>query len=432
MVGWLVLSPRLGINLPGVPKLTKDYAVAYGILIGILLCKSNWIRRYRRSYFDFIILAFILSPAFSSLLNGLGPWDAGSEAYGRLIVWGVPYLAGRILVDSLDDVKQCALAVLLAGLIAVPLCLIEIRLSPQLHRWVYGFHVHRFHMNIRLGGYRPTLMFRHGIEVGTWLACSTIIAIWFALVSPRLKAFYLQARAHAAIMIAISILSRSLGSLILLFGATAVAVATRASRTKLILLVLTLMVPAYLTVRISGIWSPDFIVDLVETHADASRARSFEARQIQEVVLTEKAKQRLPFGWGGHNRFRVFDDFGQQTTVVDALWLIIFGKYGLFGLVSLYGLLCIPSIIIVWKTPARYLLHPNMAGVVALILALFIANADSLQNAFYSPLMMISAGVLATTAISLRDWLPKPGSQPQRPPPPPSPRGASHTPPPKE
>ncbi|MCC5821687.1 MAG: hypothetical protein LAT64_00190 [Phycisphaerales bacterium] len=370
------------------------------------------------------------------MLNGLGAWDAGSEIYGRLIVWGVPYLAGRILVDSLDDVRQCALAVLLAGLIAVPLCLIEIRLSPQLHRWVYGFYQQPFHMSKRLGGYRPMLMFRHGIEVGSWLACSTAIAVWFALVTPRLRAFFFPPAAHAAILIGVSILSRSLGALALLAAATSVAVASRATRLKIFLLLLTLAVPTYLTVRVAGTWSPDFAVNVVETLVDPSRARSLNARITQEEVLSEKARERIFFGWGGHNRFRVFDDFGQQTTAVDALWLIIFGKYGLVGLASLYGLLCIPSIIIIWKTPARYLFHPNMAGVVALILAITIANADSLQNAFYSPLMMISAGVLATTALSLRDWLPKPGSQPPpnrpSPPPPPPPGETPDTLPPKE
>ena len=61
------------------------------------------------------------------------------------------------------------------------------------------------------------------------------------------------------------------------------------------------------------------------------------------------------------------------------------------------------------STPARLLTHQNLAGIFGLILALMIATADSLQNAFFSPLMMISAGALATAAVSLRRWLPRPG-----------------------
>lgn len=427
-IGWLILSPRVGVNLPGIPQYTKDYAVSYAVIIGFLLFHSSFFSRIRFNWIDSIFVFFLASPMASSLSNGLGPWDAASELYGRLFTWGVFYIVGRCLVSSIEDVRECALAIILAGIIMVPFCLIEIRLSPQLHRWVYGFYQQPFHMSIRLGGYRPILMFRHGIEVGSWLACSSIVAFWFALVNPKLRAFFVPVTAQAAILVCTSLLSRSLGALALLAGSASTAIISRYTRSKLLLHGIVLAVPGYLMLRIAGLWRPDFLIATVENFVDPVRAKSFGARLLQEGILSERAKERILFGWGGHNRFRVVDEFGQSTTAVDALWLITFGKYGLFGLVSLYGLLCIPSIVIIWKTPAKYLLHPKMAGVVGLILALFIANADSLQNAFYSPLMMISAGVLATTAVSLRDWLPKPGSRPLPPQPQqPSPSDGSDT-----
>lgn len=418
-VGWIVLSPRAGINLPGVPVLTKDFAVPYAAAIGILITRGHLLRRLRFSWIDAFFVCALISPFASSLSNGLGLWDASSELYGRLMTWGILYMVGRVLVSNLNDVRECALAILLAGIVIIPLCLFEIRMSPQLHRWVYGFYQQPFHMAKRLGGYRPMLMFRHGIEVGTWLACSGIIAVWFCLVGSRARVLFAPVAFHAVLLILVSLISRSLGSLALLFSSSLGSVSARIFNLRLILLGIALAVPGYMVLRASGSWSPDFIVEIVERYGEPRRAASFAARVYQEEELGSKARQRLLFGWGGHNRFRVFDDFGQQTTAVDALWIIIFGKNGLFGLVSLYGMLCIPSILIVLRTPTRYLFHANMAGVVALILAIFIANADSLQNAFYSPLMMIAAGVLATTAISIRRWLP-PTTQapsPTRPPP---------------
>lgn len=413
-VGWIVLTPGAGINLPGIPQFSKDFAVPYAAAIGVLLTRGPLLRRLRFSWIDWFFVAAIISPFISSITNGLGLWDATSEVYGRLATWGIAYLIGRILVADLQDVRECALAILLAGLLIVPLCLIEVRLSPQLHRWVYGESLRRFHMTVRLGGYRPTLMFRHGLEVGLWLAYTSIIAVWFALTSPRTMLWRVPVRVHTGIILFTSVISRSLGALALMVIATAAAVTARSTKLRLIILALTLAVPGYLALRITGLWSPDFVVEVVETFGEPQRAASFAARVFQEEELGGKARERMAFGWGGHNRFRVFDDFGEQTTVVDSLWLIIFGKYGMFGLVSLYGMLCIPSILIVLRTPARHLFHANMTGVVALILALFVANADSLQNAFYSPLMMIAAGALATTAISIRRWLP----QPTLPPPP--------------
>lgn len=416
--GWIVLSPGVGINIPGIPQLSKDYAVPYAAAIGVLLTRGHLLRRLRLSWIDLFFAAAMISPFISSLSNGLGAWDATSEMYGRLATWGIAYLIGRILVADLQDVRECALAILLAGMLIVPLCLIEVRLSPQLHKWVYGDHFRKFHMAVRLGGYRPTLMFRHGLEVGLWLAYTSVIAVWFALTSPRTRLLSIPVQWHTGVILFTSVVSRSLGALALMVVAIAAAVTARSTKVRLLILALTLAVPGYLGLRITGLWSPDFVVEIVETFGEPRRAASFAARVFQEEELGGKARQRLAFGWGGHNRFRVFDDFGNQTTVVDSLWLIIFGKYGLFGLVSLYGMICIPSILIVLRTPTRYLFHPNMAGVVALILALFIANADSLQNAFYSPLMMIAAGALATTAVSIRRWLPQPAPPlpPTRPP----------------
>lgn len=404
--GWILLSPRAGINLPGIPAFTKDFSVSYGVLIGILLFRGDLIRRFRPRPIDLFCLVCLIGPFISSMSNGLGVWDACSELYGRIIVWGTPYFIGRVLVQDLDDVRDAALAVFLTGMLIVPLCLIEIRLSPQLHRWVYGTHAVPFHMAKRLGGYRPTLMFRHGIEVGTWLATSGVIGLWFSMLGHRQQLLGVPLRAQTVVLLIVNLISRSLGSIALLTGAAAVAVITRTTKARIALLALALATPTYLTLRITDVWSPLIVIDLVDEFIDSERAVSFSARVFQEDELGNKARQKIVFGWGGHNRFRVFDEFGEQTTAVDPLWLITFGKYGLFGIVGLYGMLCMPAILVTLRTPARYLFHRKMAGVVALMLAMAIATGDSLQNAFFSPLMMVAAGVLTTTAVSLRTWLP--------------------------
>lgn len=406
--GWLTLSPIVGINIPGLPKLTKDFAVSYAIAIGTLAFKGSYLSRFRFSILDFFVILAVITPFLSAVLNGLGAWDGCSEMYGRFFIWGVPYFAGRCFVHNLDDVNSCAVGILIAGLIAVPLCLIEIRLSPQLHRWVYGTHAAPFHMAKRLGGYRPTLMFRHGIEVGTWLACSGIIGVWLALISPKARLFRISIVYHAVALVLTNILSRSLGSIMLLTAACASGFVARFFQFKLIMILLVIAVPSYITVRITDIWSPEGVVDLIAEYIDADRAVSLSARIYQEGEIGAKARQRFLFGWGGHNRFRVFDEYGEGTTAVDPLWLITFGKYGLSGIIGIYGMLCASSIIIVFRTPCRLLFHKNMAGPVGLILAMFIATTDSLQNAFFSPLMVIAAGALTTTAISLHGWLPSP------------------------
>jgi len=413
-IPWLLLSHRAGVNLPGLPLFTKDQAVSLGVLIGVLLFRGEIIQRIRFKPIDLFMVMWMVSPAISSLTNGLGPWDAMSEFYGRVMVWGVPYLIGRTMIRTLDDVRQCAIAVIISGLIAAPFCLFEIRMSPQLHNWVYGEHAAPFHMSKRLGAYRPTLMFRHGIEVGSWMACASIVGIWLALVAWRERFLYAPTLFHTLVVVGVTTLCRSLGALALLTGAFGVALFTRTTTLKIALIALVLATPTYIGLRTSGTWSPDVIADIVENRVDADRAASMRARTYQENELGAKAGQRPVFGWGGHNRNRTFDDEGETTTAIDALWLIWYGKNGVFGLIGLYGMLCAPALLIVLRTPRALLLHARMGGVVGLILALMIANGDSLQNAFYSPLMIVASGALATTAVSLRSWLP--GRDPQRPP----------------
>lgn len=422
IAGWLVLSPLARFSFSGLPELTKDVCVSYGALLGVVCFRANILRNFRFRWIDAVFGMWVVSPFFSSMSNGFGPWDGMSELYTRVFEWGVPYFLGRASIRTLDDVREAATMVVIAGLLAVPLCLIEIRLSPQLHRWVYGRHVAGFAMTKRLGGYRPTLMMRHGIEVGMWMVLSTAVASWGALAAPGQRVWTIPIRAVAGVLIVVSLLCKSLGALAALFLAGGVGVVSRASRTRALLMALVLIPSVYITLRATQVWSPQAIGEFIAEHIDANRAQSMLARNADEVVLSNKALKRPFFGWGGRNNFRVFDDFGEQTTVVDALWLLAIGKNGLVGLAGLYATCALPSLLILRKTPPRLLMHRNMAPVVGLILALAMATIDSLMNAFFTPVMMVVIGVLATANDRLTGWLPGPtvpskGRPPAMPPP---------------
>ena len=67
--------------------------------------------------------------------------------------------------------------ILIGALIYVPLCLFEIKMSPQLHKLVYGFQQHAFYQTKRFGGYRPMVFMQHGIMVALWMAAGTLMAL---------------------------------------------------------------------------------------------------------------------------------------------------------------------------------------------------------------------------------------------------------------
>src|SRR5262249_34308506 len=146
--------PTVSYYIPGLPDYSKATAASYGVLLGTLIFDLGRLMSFRPRWLDLPILAFILSGTASSLTNDLGIYDGLSNLFMRLVIWGVPYVMGRIYVRDADDARALALAIFVGGLCYVPPCLFEIRMSPQIGLHVYGYG--GFHGGqMRLGGYRP-------------------------------------------------------------------------------------------------------------------------------------------------------------------------------------------------------------------------------------------------------------------------------------
>src|SRR5438128_2024316 len=130
----------------GVPliKLTKYNVISYALLAGSLMCDRRRWSQVQPKWFDLPMAAWCLAPLFASLTNDLGLYDGGAGVLGRLVMWGVPYWMGRLYLGSRDGMLAWAAALVIGGLIYVPLCAFEVRFSPQLHNWIYGFHPHDF------------------------------------------------------------------------------------------------------------------------------------------------------------------------------------------------------------------------------------------------------------------------------------------------
>jgi len=56
-------------------------------------------------------------------------------------------------------------------------------------------------------------------------------------------------------------------------------------------------------------------------------------RFYHEAQLLDLAVQKPFFGWGGWGRNRLID------SITDGYWIIVMGKYGVFGFVGIFGLL---------------------------------------------------------------------------------------------
>src|SRR5207249_880690 len=148
LIAWLFL-PMAGYKLSGLPDYTKMSATVMGVMMAAALFDTDRILAFRPKWIDIPVILFCTSPAISSYTNGLGAYDGASEIVRQTVTWGLPYLIGRIYFSDLEGIRELAIGLFVGGLIYVPLCLVEIRLSPQLHKWTYGFYQHAFVQTIR-------------------------------------------------------------------------------------------------------------------------------------------------------------------------------------------------------------------------------------------------------------------------------------------
>jgi len=130
---------------------------------------------------------------------------------------------------------------------------------------------------------------------------------------------------------------------------------------------------------------------------DYERAMSLRSRIAHEITLIDKALQRPYFGWGGWGRNRAEEPAEGamgKTSVTDSFWIIVFGKYGLLGLVSVGLVLLWPIARLIKRLPPAAWASPENAPATALAMVLLGFSVDCLANAMISPIYFVIAGAL--------------------------------------
>jgi hypothetical protein len=394
IAGWLLL-PHAGFGLPGLPDYTKVTAVSLAALLGMVLFDAGRLLRVRPSWIDLPMAAWCAVPFLSSLSNGLGAYDGLSGVLDHVMTWGVPYIAGRAYLDGPEALRELALGLVIGGLCYLPLCLWEVRMSPQLHRSVYGFHPTHFMMTWRLGGYRPMVFMQHGLMLGLFMSCSALAAIWLWRRGAVRHLFGVPMSLLAAALAATALLCKSAGALALMFGGLVLLTATRLLRLDLLVIGAALAAPTYAALRISGTWDGRHLVDAARA-IDADRAASLSGRLRNEVLIAERAMERPLLGWGRWGRWRVRDDAGRDITVSDGLWVIALGQSGLIGLGALSACLALPVLLLLRRVPARTWGQAAAAPAAVLGIIVVLYTLDGLLNAMLNPIYVLAAGGLSS------------------------------------
>jgi len=417
--GFILLPSSLEVDPHFLPPLDKMGVTSLATLVLCWVFGSH-IPQPRRSIPLYLLGGLlVLSPLLSSLNNseelralkasipGFYPLTA-LKFCGRNLLTIVPmYIGSRFLAS--DYGRSVLLKALPTAMVFYSLpMLFEIRMSPQLHRWVYGYFPHAsFAQQIRGGGFRPVVFFPHGLALALFTALAVLAAL--VLVRKRERIVGQKAGMAAAYLAGLLALCKTLGAAIYAAVLAPVILFTRPRTWVKLACAVALVACAYPLLRNNGL-APTQLVSQAASAVSADRMKSFQVRVENEDALLAKANEKPWFGWGGWGRNRIYDKWtGQDISVTDGGWIIEYGCWGWAGYLALYGLLAF-ALFRAHRAVGKEITPENLTrGGLALLLAVCIV--DSIPNSASLSWVFVLAGSIASTAKARQKSLLRSGPQ---------------------
>ena len=414
--GYLLLPVGTVMKIQMVPEFDKSSIPN----LSAFLCCTLFARRLPKIFRGFglpeiSVLAIIIGPFISSMLNtdpiqigrtslpGVGAYDAGSAVIFQFIFM-LPFFLGRQFLRRPEDSTEILRILVIAGLVYSLPMLFEIRMSPQLHLWVYGYFPHSFFQQIRDNGFRPVVFLGHGLIVAFFAMTTSVAAAALWRTNTRVTRF--SAAGITAYLSFVLVLCKSAGALV--YGLVLVPL-TRWARPALQLRIATILVSialCYPMLRVAGLVPTTSILETAQS-IDADRAASLGMRFSQEKMLLDHAWQRPWFGWGRFGRGRVYDSDGVDISTTDGHWINVMADFGLFSFFAQFGLLAL----VVYRAAGALKLVSTAREkehLAALTLIVAINIFDLIPNSSISPWTWLLVGALLGQAEALHVAVRKP------------------------
>lgn len=401
---YLILPPAIALNLPMVPDMGKNSIPAVMATLLVLAVRKErfsilpdgWLGRG-------LIVLFVLSPFATVLTNteplpkGLYDTIQGMKIYDSVavvvnqMIEALPFFLARRYLATPQALRALMVALMVGGLAYTIPMLIEIRLSPQLNIWIYGYFQHDFFQTIRFGGYRPVVFLPHGL----WVALFAVMAATSALVLTRIGPAQVRHKLLFATLwlYVVLVLSKSAGAVVYAALLVVMVLALPRRAQVLVAALLAAMVITYPLLRGAHLVPLDGLVAMADRVSE-ERALSLQFRIDNEEALLDRASLKPLFGWGGYGRSLLYDPVtGKGLSIADGLWIIVLGNYGWLGYIALFGLMVLPLL----KLGREYLAPdtpPPSPLVAGLALLLAINLVDLLPNGTLVPLTWLLAGAV--------------------------------------
>lgn len=392
--GWLFL-PIASYDIAYLPMYDKIVATCVPGTLAALLFHGQRLLEFRPKWYDAPMIALCIAPLASAVSNGLGIYDGLSDVTSMTMGMGFPYLIGRLFFTDRSAMSDLAIAIVIGGLIYLPLCWYELRMSPQLHAIIYGYNQHSVAQQFRYGGWRPMVFMQHGLSVGMWMTSASLAAYWLWQTRAIRYIFTIPMIIPVSLLLLTTILIKSSNSIVLLAVGLGLLIPSKWIRTHLLVFLLCATTVFYIGLRSAGLWDGHQLVTLIERTVGEQRAESVDMRLQSEIVLTEKARQRPILGWGGWGRNRVTEELRTGKGVTDSAWVMHFGSRGIVGLTALTTSILLPVILMLVRTRTLSWASPSVSPTVVLALLLALWMVDNLLNSMENPIYLVIAGAIS-------------------------------------
>jgi hypothetical protein len=405
--GAMFLPCVIRFNFPVIPDFDKEILPSFCALLACWLLRRQSLRGARPFRGPEGLVAVAALAVFGTVFTNTDPivhgptvlpgetlYDGLVDGIQILATWFPPFYLGRALFRSSKDLHALMRFLVLAGLVYSVFIFIELRMSPQLHNWVYGFHQSDFIQTIRFGGYRPKVFMRHGLNVALFMTMTvaSAAALWKA--KAPVGRFWTPGRAFLFLVVVL-VLCKSTGAyfhaaivlpVLLFFGMRMHRLAAGSLAT------LILGYPLFRSLD----WIPvDAIVEWMRVNVNEERALSLGFRLFTEEEVLANARERIWFGWGGYGRPFEFDETtGQMISVLDGYWTIELSTHGVVGWLCIFGMMLWPVLVAVWQLPKiESRRDRTLVGALAILSALYVF--DWLPNSSISADLTFMVGALA-------------------------------------
>lgn len=401
--GYLFLPVRSAIDFPLIPPMDKHVIPVLTVMVVTTLVASLRMSTPHQpgllpqSLLARGLIALLLLGALgTAITNGdrivtplevkqaLGFFEGFSMAViSALLI--LPVLIGRKYFARPETHRLILIVLCVAACGYAFLALLEVRLSPRLNRWVYGFTPHAWIQHVRGDGFRPMIFLEHGLRVSLFFALALIATLGLFRMGWK-PGFTLAAAVWIALTL---VLTKSLGAVMI---AVLVVPMVFFLSTRLLILAAALIafsVLAFPILRGGGYVPVDRIMTLASS-IDADRARSFNVRLENEDILLDRAAERPVFGWGGFGRSRVRNEKGIDIVIPDGYWVIIIGVGGWARYIGEFGLMTVPMLLLFLQRGRMQISRDT--AILSIILA---ANMiDLIPNSGQTPITWLIAGAL--------------------------------------